>query len=219
MKGIVYPERITRSLSFTYQLPAGMYVRASAASNQSWPGIWRARTAELILLLAGLVLLTGALAMQKRLARNGLSKWPGSAACSCCFTVLFIGYYAQGQLSIVNLTGVIQALLAGRSLDYLMYDPMTVTLWAFVLLSLFAWGRGTFCGWLCPFGALQELTGKLGQALRFPQWLVRTKTDARLKLLEVWAVGGDRRLRVCFAGTHGRAGRTGTVQDGDHPQF
>lgn len=182
MKGIVYPERITRSLSFTYQLPPA-YVRASAASNQSWPGIWRARTAELILLLAGLVLLTGALAMQKRLARNGRQvAW--FRGVFLLFTVGFIGYYAQGQLSIVNLTGVIQALLAGRSLDYLMYDPMTVSLWAFVLLSLFAWGRGTFCGWLCPFGALQELTGKLGQALRFPQWLVRTKTDARLKLLK-----------------------------------
>ncbi len=53
--------------------------------------------------------------------------------------------------------------MAGRSLAFLLHDPMTVALWAFVLVSLLLWGRGTFCGWLCPFGALQEFAGKLAR--------------------------------------------------------
>jgi hypothetical protein len=65
-----------------------------------------------------------------------------------------------------------------------LFDPMTLALWAFVLVSLLIWGRGTFCGWLCPFGALQELVGKLAQRLRIPQLTVRRTLDARLKLLK-----------------------------------
>lgn len=182
LKGIVYPERITRAVNFTYRLPPD-YVIAPASSNQSWHGIWRERAAELALLAAGLLVLALALSMQTRLVRRD-GRLARFRALYLLFTIGFIGYYAQGQLSIVNLTGAIQALVAGRSLEFFMYDPMTVVLWAFVAVSLFIWGRGTFCGWLCPFGALQELTGKLGQALSFPQLRFRARTDARLKFIK-----------------------------------
>lgn len=181
-KGIVYPERITRAIDFQYALPDKYYI-APATSDKSWPGIWKGRRVELIILVLGLILLAAALAMQKRLTASG-ARFDWFRRGYLLFTIGFIGYFAQGQLSIVNVTGVIQALLAGRSLAFLMYDPMTVLLWGFVVVSLLLWGRGTFCGWLCPFGALQELTGKLGQLLRFPQLMIRTHTDARLKLIK-----------------------------------
>jgi NosR/NirI family nitrous oxide reductase transcriptional regulator len=181
-KGIVYPERIVRDIGLAYRLPDDYYL-ASEASNKSWPGIWKSRVAELMVLVAALALLSCALVMQRRLTADGkVFMWFRRGF--LVFTVGFIGYYAQGQLSIVNLTGLIQALAAQRSLEFFMYDPMTVLLWAFVLVSLVAWGRGTFCGWLCPFGALQEFTGKLGQLFKLPQLLIRTRLDARLKLIK-----------------------------------
>ena len=182
LKGIVYPERITRAVAFQYRLAEEFYV-ASEANNKSWPGIWKSRAVELGVLAAALVLLTVALAAQRRLSASDrrLAWFRGAFL---MFTIGFIGYFAQGQLSIVNITAAIQALVAGRSLEFFMYDPMTVVLWGFVAVSLVVWGRGTFCGWLCPFGALQELTGKLGQAMRLPQLVIHTITDARLKLIK-----------------------------------
>ena len=100
------------------------------------------------------------------------------------FTLGFIGWYAQGQLSIVNITGFLQSIKDGRSLAFFLYDPMTVSLWAFITITFFVWGRATFCGWLCPFGALQELVSRLARLLRVPQVRLRTALDAKLKWIK-----------------------------------
>jgi polyferredoxin len=41
-------------------------------------------------------------------------------------------------------------------------------------------GRGVFCGWLCPFGALQELLAQVSRALRVPQWSPSAALEKRL---------------------------------------
>ena len=181
-KGIVYPERITRDINFSLRVPKEFYL-AAEGSNKSWPAVWTSRRAELVVLAVALALLAFALTMQKRLVANG-QRFDWFRRAYLLFTIGFIGYYAQGQLSIVNITGVLQALLARRGLEFLMFDPMTVVLWGFTAVTLVLWGRGTFCGWLCPFGALQEAAGKLAQWLKLPQLRIRVRTDARLKLVK-----------------------------------
>ena len=181
-KGIVYPERITREIALRYRMPEAYY-SAPAADDKGWRGVWVSRRGELLALGAGLAVLAAALLAQRRLTADA-SRFAWIRAGFLLYTVVFIGYVAQAQLSIVNITGVAQALRAGRGLDFLLYDPPTVVLWAFVLVSLFVWGRGTFCGWLCPFGALQEFTGMLGRLLRMPQLRVRALADRRLKTIK-----------------------------------
>ena len=184
-KGLIYPERITRDLQLSYTLLPEFYVAPDPAmgNGAGWRAVWRARAGELGVLAAGLALLAAALLLQQRLTRNS-RHFQRIRIGFLLFTVGFIGYYAQGQLSIVNLTGALQALMAGRGLAFMLYDPMTVLLWGFVLLSLVIWGRGTFCGWLCPFGALQELTALLGKLLHLPQIALRRALDARLKRIK-----------------------------------
>jgi polyferredoxin len=99
-------------------------------------------------------------------------------------TVGFIGWFAQAQLSIVNVVALLQAAVAHRSWTFFLYDPMTTLLWVFVIGTLFVWGRATFCGWLCPFGALQELAALLGRALRVPRLRLRRSVDRQLKRLK-----------------------------------
>ena len=181
-KGVVYPERISRDFRFDYRLPAAFFI-AAEPDNKTWRGIWIQRWWEIAVLVGALILLAAALTLQKKLVAND-RRFLWFRRAFLTFTALYIGWYAQGQLSIVNFTGVLQALIGRRSLEFLLYDPMTVTLWAFTFVSLFIWGRGTFCGWLCPFGALQEFTGKLAQALKLPQLKISRATDARMKLLK-----------------------------------
>ena len=43
------------------------------------------------------------------------------------------------------------------------------------------WGRGTFCGWLCPFGAMQEFVGDVAKLFKIRQWRIAQRWDTRLR--------------------------------------
>ncbi len=182
LKGMIFPEKIVQDFSLSLELPQRFYT-VPEGDNKSWSGSWRDRRFELAILLLGLAVLTVALILQKNLVAQQ-RRFTLFRNLYLLYTLSFIGWYAQGQLSIVNLTSVWQAVIAGRSLSFYLYDPMTVTLTLFTFVSLVFWGRGTFCGWLCPFGALQELAAKLGQALKIRQIRLRPATDRRLKWLK-----------------------------------
>ena len=85
------------------------------------------------------------------------------------FTLFGIGWYANAQLSVVNILTVFNALTSGFSWSYFLMEPLIFILWGAVAASLLFWGRGAFCGWLCPFGAMQELLNKIAKGLRIPQ--------------------------------------------------
>ena len=184
-KGQFYPERITRELPMTYRVPSRFLIAVPGDTN--WHAAWIARRGDLLILALGLAVLAVALSMPRKLSADG-RRFGWFRFAYLLFVIGFIGYYAQAQLSIVNLTGIVQALVAGRSLSFLLHDPMTVALWAFVLVSLLLWGRGTFCGWLCPFGALQEFAGKLARLCKLPQLKVSRAMDVRLKRLKYVAL-------------------------------
>jgi polyferredoxin len=188
LKGSILPEKIVRDFTLSLELPQRFYT-VPESDNKSWRSSWRARQVEVLILSIGLVVLAIALMRQKYLVANQ-RRFTLFRNLYLLFTLLFIGWYAQGQLSIVNLTSVWQALLAGRSLSFYLYDPMTVLLSAFTLLSLFLWGRGTFCGWLCPFGALQEFVAKLAQALKIRPIRLKQTVDSRLKWLKYLVLAG-----------------------------
>jgi ferredoxin len=97
------------------------------------------------------------------------------------FTVGFVGWWAQGQLSIVTPLGVVRNLITGSGLSFLLYEPFILLVWVVTLVSLLVWGRGFFCGWLCPYGALQEFAFRLGRLLRLPKLRIHPADDRRLK--------------------------------------
>jgi transcriptional regulator of nitric oxide reductase len=180
--GIVYPDRFTRDFDLTLAVPS-RFVIPAAEDQKTWVATWKARQVEIVILLVSLAGLTWVLASQSSLvSRARRLRWFRLAFLA--FTLLFIGWYAQGQLSIVNIVALMQATFAWRSWAFYLYDPMTAILSVYVLATLFVWGRGTFCGWLCPFGALQEFVAMLAKLARFPRRRLQPLTDRRLKWIK-----------------------------------
>ena len=185
--GAMLPETWSREFTATYALPESLFerpaLRPEPASQSAWMEIWQARRVDLG--LTALLLLTLALAMSAQHSLTCRPLWLDRFRLSfLALTLGFIGWYAQGQLSIVTLLGVVKAARQNFDLGFLLYDPVSLLIWGFVIVTLFVWGRGTFCGWLCPFGALQEFADRLGRWLGLPEftlpparerWLVRLK--------------------------------------------
>jgi transcriptional regulator of nitric oxide reductase len=152
-------------------------------SSFDWIKVWQSRWAEIFILLIGLGVLTVALLSQQRTSVTSRRLMIFRTA-YLIFTLGFIGWTAQGQLTIINITAAIESLSSGGDLGFLLNDPLTVILWIFTGLTLFVWGRSTFCGWLCPFGALQELVSIIANRLGMHQRRLRTAMDAKLKWIK-----------------------------------
>ena len=154
-----------------------------AAKTALWQRIWREKTPEIAGLLVMLFVLTGAFFFQGTLTRSArVTFWFRIGFLSA--TLFFLGWYANAQLSVVNLMALANSIATGFSWDAFLLDPLTFILWFSVAAALIFWGRGAYCGWLCPFGALQELTNRIAKTLRVPQWTVPWALHERLWALK-----------------------------------
>ncbi len=158
-------------------------ITALASAEPDWVGQWRERRTEIAVVLTALALLAVALLAQQRFSANP-RRLRVLRTLYLLFTLGFIGWTAQGQLTIVNVTAGIESLVAGDDLSFLMNDPVSVILWLFTGVTLLVWGRGTFCGWLCPFGALQELVSLVSTAVGIRQRRLKAALDAKLKWIK-----------------------------------
>lgn len=127
-----------------------------------WVNAWRDKTLQIVVLSVGLLLLLLILVFQDWLAhRSSLLIYLRYGY--LVYTVIFIGWYSLAQLSIVNVLTFTSSIMHGFSWETFMIDPMLFILWSFVAMTILLWGRGVYCGWLCPFGAIQEIVYKIGE--------------------------------------------------------
>lgn len=179
--GMLKPEMGSAHFPLVLKTDAAFFMRPEiAAALPPWQAAIADRKWDLVVLGVLLVGLLGAVGPGMR--RLAVPKVLRPVRLGFLAVVIgFVGWWGQGQLSIVTPLAVLRAASGGGNLAVLLYDPFSLLVWGAAILGFVLWGRGLFCGWLCPFGAMQEFAHHLGRLLRLPQWNPPPAWDKRLK--------------------------------------
>lgn len=170
-------DSIYHTFTADYRMPAD-YIAGSAERTQRggnlpanaplWAKVWHGRRVDIALLVAGLTVLMVILTFQDWIVKRK-RLYERLRIGFLLYTLVFLGWYGLAQLSVVNILTFIHSVLHDFRWSTFLMDPLVFLLWTFVAVMLLLFGRGIYCGWLCPFGALQELVNRAAKRLKVPQ--------------------------------------------------
>src|SRR5712672_1936781 len=173
------PKPVTVAFPLEYRLPAAHILMPEEPAVAAWVEAWRDARVNIAILTVLLAALTAIFVFQAQLARSRLAHRlvrNGFLA----VVLVWLGWSAGVQLSIVNVINYVQAPFSHFDIGFYLAEPLMVIIAGYTLLSVVAVAFKKIGGWLCPFGALQELLAQASRALGVPQWNPPAALEKRL---------------------------------------
>jgi NosR/NirI family nitrous oxide reductase transcriptional regulator len=135
----------------------------------AWLKIWKSRALEIALFALFLVGAGTVYALRDKLVRRSNRKdkrwvsYPKYALWA--ISIGFVGFHLMAQPSITQVLTWFHEILFHWEWSLFLSDPFIFLFWCFIIVSVFFWGRGMFCGWMCPYGALSEIAYRIGSVV------------------------------------------------------
>ena len=169
-------DKETRTKTFAnfdkeYWLPGG-YIEGGhpkiVKPDPVWLRVWKNKAWEIAAFVALLLLTVVVYANRDRLVRRSTHKdkrWVnGFKYFGWAASIAFVGFAMMAQPSITQVLTWFHSIIHKWQWELFLSDPFIFIFWWFIIITLFIWGRGLFCGWLCPFGSLTEALYKIAAA-------------------------------------------------------
>lgn len=174
--------------SATHRLPRSVYRTEWNLTESIWFQAWYNRVYDVM----GLVVFLGlviAIFVGRRYTTADPDRIKRLHLASLVVSFLFIGVHMGAQPSVTQILTFVQMLFGEWQVELFLSEPLIFILWIFIAgVSLF-WGRGVFCGWVCPYGAMNELTFKVGHALGIKSFELPDSWHFRLRHLRYVVAG------------------------------
>ena len=139
-----------------YQLPKRFIIRNLSLVAK----VWQEKKYMIIVYLVLWWFVIHCFTYRKKLASNlHALEWAHNG--TLVLSVVLLGLYLQAQPSVVNVFAIFGIAFREGSWEPFLADPYLALGWVLIAATTFIWGRSLFCGWLCPYGAVQELLIKL----------------------------------------------------------
>ncbi|MDP2325293.1 MAG: hypothetical protein Q8N51_14880, partial [Gammaproteobacteria bacterium] len=134
----------SREFKLSYTLPSRFVLPPAEPSAQEpleapWRESWRAQADNIVVLGLALLALTVLLISMHRLTRHA-RLYQAVRIGFLLFTLVWMGWIAGAQLSIINVFAWLAGLVNGNGLAVLLADPLLCVLLAFVVASFVIWG-------------------------------------------------------------------------------
>ena len=186
--GSRYDKRTAFSRSFqsfqaTHRLPSSMYVLdGPSPENQLLAQAWRVGGARALMvgLIYGFVILL--FAFRKRVMRDKRRLVRLHTAVMVT-SFVGLGLWLRAQPSVTQILTVFDSALHGWRWALFLSEPILWVSWIAITFVSLVWGRGVFCGWLCPYGTMTELLYKVGGALGLPRYELPDRVHQKLRFV------------------------------------
>jgi len=176
-------DRTFSSFVDEYQLPKSVYVLDGPDPNQAiWRGAWRVRPWKTGITIAFLLAVVAAF-VGRRWTTGDLKRLKRIHIGTQVAAFLILGVWLHVQPSVTQILTFFGSLVHGWRWGLFLSDPVLWVSWIFIGVVTLVWGRGVFCGWVCPYGAMNEVTFLVAQKLGLPAYEFPDSVHQKLRYL------------------------------------
>ncbi|HUH04238.1 MAG TPA: 4Fe-4S binding protein [Kofleriaceae bacterium] len=157
-----------REFDREHRLPSSVYVSEGNGDEPMYVQAWRNNRTD-ALLLGGFLLLVSGIFAARRFTTARPARIKRLHVIVMAASLVLVGFYLRAQPSVTQMLTLIDSVVHEWRWELFASAPLIFMMWIFIAITSVIWGRGIFCGWVCPYGAMTELLNKLAVKLRIPQ--------------------------------------------------
>jgi len=183
-------ERDFKTFSSAHRTPRSVYVLDGPdPESMVWRQAWAKGWPKALLTGAYLTLVSLLFVFRGRLTAD-LARLKTIHTTFAFTSFLLLGVVMHIQPSVTQVLTFFGSLGGDWDWGLFLSDPVLFVSWIGLAITTAVWGRGIFCGWMCPYGALGELQYKLGRKLKLPDFELPDRIHLKLRYLRYFIFVG-----------------------------